>query len=173
MVYLRDESSNVSSTRHLNISQEGFWLQAAGLLWVRKHLAFPHTAALRTGHKVTRPETNISAQCNQPFLVQTYCIVTVIIQHFHFPLLSSWALSQLSEMFFYHCWKQRGLYSYQGDCWVAALSPQMELLDMNHGVIAVFMNTNNSNAHMAVGAYSIQVSLMLPIIVNGFFSLSL
>lgn len=41
----------------------------------------------------------------------------------------------------------------------------MEIFGMNHDVIAVFMNTHNINAHIAVRASSVQLSQKLQIII--------
>ncbi len=163
MVSLGDMSLNLSSTHTIKMStgrahdpeqMQRRWTIANKLTFgISTHIS-----------SVTRSKTGLtlisSAHCNQAFLVQKYCILSVIIQHFHFPLPSSGAYFQLSVMFFYRWWR-RGLHGFQGNWYVAVWACGWKFMDL----IAVFMNNNNINAHIALGVSSVQVSQKLQIIV--------
>lgn len=84
---------------------------------------------------------------------------------FHFPLPSSWAYFHLSGIFFYRWWRRR-LRSFRGN-WYVTVWARGWKYSIYHDVIAVFMNTNNISAHIAVRESLVQVAEKLQIIVVG------
>ena len=111
-----------------------------------KRLAFPHKVALWPRDEGSRPETISAAQRNQAFfgakVLHPYCYHSAFSSPPCFllgPLAAAWEVF-LSLM--------EGWGGGVGFC----LHLWMEIFDMNHHVISVFMNANDIDAHIAVWA---------------------